>query len=166
MSVMRTWRRTLLLLPALGLPVPIAAQARLCTDAQGFLSDEIGMATVVEPDTVDDWRTGQRTAGCRVTAAGLTTRALPDEARVFFDRVRAAGWSRTPDPRDAPREASLRFRRADVDCLFSFYSGGLLGTEAELRVDDARVPKSGEGRYNLLVLCVPAADPGGGHTPP
>jgi hypothetical protein len=124
------------------------------------------MATVVEPDTLDDWRTGKRTAGCRVTAAGLTTRALPDEARVFFDRVRAAGWSRTPDPRDAPREASLRFRRADVDCLFSFYSGGLLGTEAELRVDDARVPKSGEGRYNLLVLCVPAADPGGGHTPP
>ncbi|NIP94515.1 MAG: hypothetical protein GWO24_14160, partial [Akkermansiaceae bacterium] len=54
----------------------------------------------------------------------------------FYDQLREAGWLRTPEPRDAPGEASLRFRKDGSDCLFNFYSGGLLGTDAELMVDD------------------------------
>ena len=116
------------------------------------------MAAVIEPDTVDDWRTNAVTPGCRITAAGITRVSMRQQAASFFDDLRAAGWSRTPEPRDAPNEASLRFRKGGADCLFSFYSGGLLGTEAEARVDDDRVPESGERRYNYLVQCVPAAE--------
>ena len=116
------------------------------------------MTAVVEPDTIDDWRTDKMVPGCRVTAAGLTTRSLQAEARGFFDRLQGAGWERTPFPDDAPNEASLRFRKSGVDCLFSFYSGGLLGTDAELEVDDMVVPGPGEQRYNFLVLCMPAVD--------
>lgn len=136
---------------------PGGPQTGLCAEAERFLADEVGMATVAEADTIDDWRRDARTQGCRVTAAGLTRRQLRDEARAFFQRLRGAGWSRTPDPRDAPNEASLRFRRTGADCLFSFYSGGLLGTDAEAAVDDAAVPGPGERRFNFLVMCVPAA---------
>ncbi|MDH3734782.1 MAG: hypothetical protein OEU54_14740, partial [Gemmatimonadota bacterium] len=88
-------------------------------------------------------------------AAGLTTLSLRQEARRFFEMIRGVGWTRTPDPRDAPNESSLRFRLNEVDCLFSFYSGGILSTEAEGEVDDARVPGPGEQRYNFIVLCMP-----------
>lgn len=116
------------------------------------------MSTVVEPDTIDDWRTDRFVPGCRITAAGLTNRSLRGEAQRFYDVLRAASWVRTPDPRDAPGEASLRFRHDGVDCLFNVYSGGLLNTDAELAVDDERVPGPGELRYNVLVLCTPAAE--------
>ena len=133
-----------------------AAQVELCEDAELFVAAEIGMAAVTEPDAVDDWRTREIVAGCRVTAAGLTRRTLRAEAERFFERLRAAGWIRTPEPMDAPNEASLRFRRNGVDCLFSFYSGGILGTDAEGQVDDQRVPGPGERRFNFIVQCMPA----------
>lgn len=134
-----------------------AAQEPLCRNAHAFL-EETGMRTVVEPDTVDDWRTRGMVPGCRITAAGLTTRSLQAEAQHLFEQVRAAEWTRTPDPRDAPNEASLRFRKDGADCLFNFYSGGLLGTMAEATVDRATVPGPGERRYNVLVLCTPAME--------
>ncbi len=65
-------------------------------------------------------------------------------------------------PRDAPNEASLRFRRDGSDCLFNFYTGGLLGTEAEFAVDEERIPGAGESRYNVLVQCMPAMEAAGG----
>ena len=133
-------------------------QEALCTAADRHLVSR-GMVTVVEPDTIDDWRTDRLVEGCRITAAGVTRRSLRTEARLFYDALREAGWSRTPDPQDAPNEASLRFRMEESDCLFNVYSGGLLGTDAELDVDDQAVPGPGELRYNLLVLCTPAADP-------
>lgn len=152
-------------------PTPRAAHGQdpesLCADADRHLRQE-AMATVVEADTIDDWRTGEFTPGCRVTAAGVTGQGLRQRARRFFDDLRDAGWERSPDPRDAPGEASLRFRREAVDCLFSFYAGGLLGTEAEVVVDDQRVPPDGELRFNVLVLCVPAQEalPRGGASRP
>jgi hypothetical protein len=106
--------------------------------------------------------------GCRVTAAGLTQLAMNDEAERFYDRLRAAGWTRTPDPRDAPGEASLRFRLGETDCLFNFYEGILLFTEDELEVSTLKVPGPSEARYNVLVMCKPAmeAAPRGGDTTP
>jgi hypothetical protein len=142
---------------ALG-PRSASGQVELCRDAKRFLEDEMEMVAVVEADTIDDWRTQKMVPGCRITAAGRTTRGFGQAARLFFDRVRAAGWARTPDPRDAPNEASLRFRMDGVDCLFSFYTGGILSTEAEGTVDDAMVPSPGERRYNFLVMCTPAME--------
>ena len=135
-----------------------AAQVELCEAADRHLTASAGMSTVAEPDTIDDWRTDRRVPGCRITAAGLTRLSLRSEARRFYDVLREAGWIRSPDPQDAPNEASLRFRHEEVDCLFNVYSGGLLNTDAELRVDDERVPGPGELRYNVLVLCMPAAE--------
>lgn len=114
------------------------------------------MATEVEPDTIDDWRTGKRIAGCRVTAAGLTREGITRAAEQLYERLRATGWSRTPDPRDAPNEASLRFRRDGVDCLFNVYRDGTLMTDAEGRVSEARTPGAGEERYGVLAMCMPA----------
>lgn len=116
------------------------------------------MTAVVEPDTVNDWRTRKRVPGCRVTAAGLTSRPLADEAVLFYERLRTAGWSRTPDPRDAPGEASLRFRSGGSDCLFNIYAGTTVGTRAEIEVNNALAPRSGYQRYNVLVLCVRAME--------
>jgi len=132
-----------------------------CREAHRFLVETVGMAARTESDTIDDWRTHHTVAGCRVTAAGVTTRTPQAEAERFYETVRSAGWTRTPDPRDAPNEASLRFRWDGSDCLFNFYTGGLLGTEAELAVDAERVPGAGESRYNVLVLCMPAMEAAG-----
>lgn len=140
------------------LPSAAAAQVELCNEAERFVVDEIGMVAVSEPDTIDDWRTKAMVPGCRVTAAGVTRRGPGAEATRFYERVREAGWLRTPDPRDAPNEASLRFRRNDVDCLFNFYtSTSALNTDAEWEVNDAVVPGPGERRFNFLVMCTPAA---------
>jgi hypothetical protein len=133
-----------------------AQQLRLCTEAERFLADELRMAVKTEPDAIDDWRTGERQAGCRVTAAGLTRIGLASEAIRFYERVRAAGWSRTPDPRDSPAESSLRFRKGGSDCLFNLYEGLLLLTDAERQVAAARVPAVGESRYGVFVICLPA----------
>lgn len=132
-----------------------------CTQARALLEGKVGMATIVEPDTLDDWRTHLRLPGCRVTAAGTTTRTAAEQATWFYETVQAAGWTRTPDPRDAPNEASLRFRMGGNDCLFNVYTGGILGTDAELQVDRLRVPLAGEIRYNVLALCVEAREAAG-----
>ena len=137
------------------LPVEPQEEAR-CGAAERFLVEQAGMSAVTTADTIDDWRTRKKVPGCRVTAAGLTSRALAEEAAAFYDRLRAAGWTRTPDPRDAPNEASLRFRQDRTDCLFNFYTGTLLGTAAEIEVSNAVVPGYGQVRYNVLVLCMPA----------
>jgi hypothetical protein len=146
-------------------PAPTLAQEEVhCHEAHRFLVEEVEMTAITQADTIDDWRSRAMVPGCRVTASGLTTRTPAEEARVFYERVRAAGWTRTPDPMDAPNEASLRFREDGSDCLFNFYSGGLLGTEAEATVENAVVPGPGERRYNFLVLCMSAreAAPRGG----
>ena len=129
-----------------------------CIPAEQFLVEDLGMKAQIDADTIDDWRTQQHVPGCRVTAAGLTRLDMEAEAGRFYERLQAAGWTRTPDPRDAPAEASLRFRMGETDCLFNFYEGILLFTEAELEVSTAMVPGPGEARYNVLVMCKPAMD--------
>lgn len=140
-------------------PSPALAQVELCTEAERFVREVIGMVAVSEPDTIDDWRTKAMVPGCRVTAAGATRRTDAVEARDFFDRIIDAGWGRTPDPRDAPNEASLRFRRAGADCLFSFYTSTMsLNTDAEMMVSDAVPRRPGEKLFNFLVMCTPEAE--------
>lgn len=134
-----------------------AQQEELCEAAQRLLQTS-GLAAITEPDTIDDWRSRRILQGCRVTAAGVTTRALSEEAARFYDGVRGSGWERTPAPADAPDEASLRFRldEDETDCLFNVYAQALLGTEAEREVALARVPQPSEERYFILALCTPA----------
>jgi hypothetical protein len=135
-----------------------AQEEQRCQAAEHFLVELVGMTAVSRPDTIDDWRSRKMVPGCRVMAAGLTSRGLAEEATLFYERLRAVGWIRTPDPRDAPNESSLRFRQDGTDCLFNFYTGGILGTEDEIEVNTAVVPKSWERRYNFLVLCMPAME--------
>ena len=136
---------------------PAAAQEReRCIPAERFLSEEMGFVVLTEPDTIDDWRTRQRVPGCRVTAARIATRSLGAEAEAFYETLRQSGWTRTPDPRDAPNESSLRFRLEQTDCLFNVYAGPIMGTPAELEVSTAVVPGPGERRFNMLVQCMPA----------
>ena len=133
----------------------------LCEAAQRFLREDRALSTVVEADTLDDWRTRQVLHGCRITAAGGSLRGVQPEAVFFYERIRAiGGWTRTPDPRDAPNEGSLRFRtgegRQAVDCLFNVYGDAMLMTDAELRVDEQRPLQAGEARYHVYVMCTPA----------
>jgi hypothetical protein len=138
-------------------PVRSAAAAQpLCVDAAAFLTTDRHMAVVVEPDTLDDWRTKQRLTGCRITAAGGTVRGVQPEAVAFYERVRAVGWVRTPDPYDAPSEASLRFRMGKADCLFNVYGDAMLMTDAEDQVNLARALAPGEKRFHAYVMCLPA----------
>lgn len=142
---------------AILLAAPTAPQqVKLCEGARLFLVERLHLTAIVDPDTIDDWRTKQLTPGCRVTASGFTDIGLRREAVRFYERVRAAGWVRTPEPFDAPNEASLRFRLAGVDCLFNVYEGVLLNTESELRVTGEGTPAPGESRYNVFTMCVPA----------
>lgn len=129
-----------------------------CAAAERFLMQELLMVTRVDPDTLDDWRTGERLEACRITAAGTRRASLASAARVFYEKVRAAGWTRTPDPRDSPNEASLRFRWEDTDCLFNVYQGVLLGTDSEIAVTDAVDRSPGDELYHVLVLCIPARE--------
>lgn len=133
-----------------------AADSAHCASALRFAREAQGMTAEVTLDTLDDWRTRQRLSGCRITAAGVTTRGIAEEAARFFERLRAAGWTRTPDPFDAPNEASLRFRKEGSDCLFNLYDGARLFTDEEFRVNDAVTPRAGEARYQLLVQCATA----------
>jgi len=135
-----------------------AQEVARCEPAQRLLTEQLGMVTETEPETVDDWRTGRLVPGCRVTAAGSTSFAMRDQAEGVFYGIIAAGWERTTDPRDAPNESSLRFRMGDTDCLFSFYSGIVIGTESERRTIHALVIPPGESRYNVLVQCIPAME--------
>lgn len=159
----------LFLAAALSWPSGVAAQGRgaaadtsgperHCVAAERFLSGKARMATRTEPDSLDDWRTHRRLPSCRVTAAGVTRAPSEAQARQFFTTLRDAGWTRTPDPRDAPGEASLRFRHGGSDCLFNFYTGGLLGTDAELAVEAEVTPRAGERRYYVLALCLPVME--------
>ena len=45
-----------------------------------------------------------------------------------------------------------------MDCLFNFYVVGMLGTEAEGIVSDARVPTPQLDRYFVLAMCMPAME--------
>lgn len=138
---------------AIALAVPDTTH---CTAAAGFLRDTQHMQALTEPDTIKDWRTQQRLVGCRVTAAGGTTQTLRNEAIGFFDRLRAAKWTRTPDPRDAPTESSLRFRWEKSDCLFNVTRDAMLFTDAEQQVNESLVLKPGEERYHVFVMCTAA----------
>ena len=145
---------------------PVSAQLDLCLEAERFVRDVIGMTAIAEPDTIDDWRTKKMVPGCRVTAAGATSQSSASVARGFYEILPESGWSRTPDPRDAPNEASLRFRRDGADCLFNFYDASMvLNTDAEMSVSDAVFLQAGERLFNFLVLCTPAAPaaPRGGY---
>jgi len=133
-----------------------ARQVSHCEEAARFLEKDMGLVVVTEPDTLDDWRTGKRQPGCRVTASGLTETRVAVEAIRFYEQVRQAGWTRTPDPRDSPNEASLRFRKGGSDCLFNVYEGVLLMTEAERKVSAATVPTPGRVRYGVFVMCMAA----------
>ena len=119
------------------------------------------MIAEVEADTIDDWRTRKRVAGCRITAAGGTEIGVAKEAVRFYELLRAAKWVRTPEPRDSPNEGSLRFRWEQADCLFNINAEALLGTDAEQRVNDTLQVPPGQTRYQLFVMCMPAmpADP-------
>jgi hypothetical protein len=135
----------------------VGAQTELCEGAERFLVETMGMIAVSEPDTIDDWRTKAMVPGCRVTAAFASRRTPADIVRDFYAVLDESDWSRTPDPRDAPNEASLRYRRDGADCLFNFYDASMsLNTEAEMYVSDAVHKGPGEDLYNFLVMCTPA----------
>ena len=145
-------------LATLLLSTPVAGQEELCVGAERFVRDVMGMVAVAELDTIDDWRTRSIVPGCRVTAAGASSLPSADIARGFYQVIDESGWARTPDPRDAPSEASLRFRRDGADCLFNYYDSSMsLNTDAEMMVSDAVYVGRGEKLYNFLVLCTPAA---------
>ena len=127
-----------------------------CEPVHRFLTQDFGMVAETQPDTVDEWRTHKMLPGCRVTAAGGTALGMAATAELLYDQLGAAGWTRTPDPRDAPNESALRLRLGDTDCFFSVYSRIMIGTDAELRVNNAFVHNPQDARYNVLVQCVPA----------
>lgn len=131
-----------------------------CAAAARFLREQRRMVAEVAPDTINDWRTRRRLAGCTVTAAGGTDLDVAREAARLYEAIRAAGWRRTPDPRDAPGEASLRFRMGDADCLFNVNREAMLFTDAETRVNDALVLPPGATRYQVYVMCLPALPAG------
>lgn len=135
-----------------------AQDVRRCDDAARFMTTSLQMEAIVDTQTVDDWRTRQKLRGCRITAAATTALPPAQAAARFYERVRDAGWSRTPDPQDAPRESSLRFRKGRTDCLFNVYSGASLLTDAETEVSERVTPARGESRYNVFVMCMPALD--------
>lgn len=136
---------------------PVApADTSNCIQAAKFLRGDLHMQAIVDPDTVDDWRTGKKTQGCRITAAAGTDIGVNKEAVRFYERVRAAGWKRTPDPIDAPNEAALRFRWETSDCLYHVNREALLNTASENRVLNALKLAPGEEAYHVFVQCVPA----------
>ena len=137
--------------------VPTVADTGNCIAAAQFLRTTVHMQAIIEADTLDDWRTGKKTPGCRVTAAGATDIGVDKEAVRFYERIRTAGWTRTPDPIDMPNEGALRFRREVSDCLFHVNREPLLNTAAEARVNNALKLGAGEGSYQIFVVCVPAA---------
>ncbi len=134
----------------------VQADSALCSAAARFLRSEQRMVAEIGPDTIDDWRTRKRLAGCRITAAGGTDVGVQREAVRLYERLRAAQWMRTPDPFDAPNEASLRFRREQSDCLFNVSVEAMLNTDAEARVNDALVLAPDAVRYQVFVFCLPA----------
>jgi hypothetical protein len=137
---------------------PAFAEAAYCRDAQAYLAEDLGLPTRVDPDTIQDWRTRQTLPGCRLYASGPTDVGIHAEAPLFYERLMAAGWVRTPDPQDMPNEAAIRVRKADHDCLFHVYTGPLLGTPSEIAVSNEVIRRPDQERYNLLVQCLPAME--------
>ena len=135
---------------------PSPADTAHCTAAAAFLRGTQGMTAEVETDTFDDWRTRKHVPGCRITAAGASDLTLRNEAIRLYDRLRTAGWVRTPEPSDSPNEASLRFRMSQSDCLFHVNTEAMLGTDAEGRVNDLVKVAPGTKRYQVFVMCMPA----------
>ena len=130
-----------------------------CEPLHRFLTEDFSMVAETERDTMDDWRTHKMLPGCRVTAAGGTQLGMSDTATLLYEQLLAVGWTRTPDPRDAPNESALRLRLDETDCFFSVYSRNVvIGTAAEMRVNQAFTASSDEARYNLLAQCVPAME--------
>ena len=151
-------RSLLIILASAAGPTSAVGQVALCEGAERFVRETIGMVAVSEPDTIDDWRTRAMVPGCRVTAGGASDQPMAEIARSFYEVLAESDWTRTPDPRDSPNEASLRFRRDGADCLFNFYDSSMsLNTDAEMTVSDAVFLGSGQKLYNFLVLCTPAA---------
>ena len=114
------------------------------------------MRAIVETDTIDDWRTHKHVPGCRITSAGTRSGTVQAEALKFYERLRAAKWTRTPNPIDSPNEASLRFRWEKTDCLFNVNALALLNTDAELAVNGALKVGAGDTVYQVYVTCMPA----------
>jgi hypothetical protein len=132
-----------------------ALRAR-CDGAVAFLRDVQRMEVEVTLDSLNDWRTRRRLPSCHVTAAGGTTGTVQSEATAFYERLPAAGWTRTPEPRDSPREASLRFRKDGADCLFNINREALLFTDAETAVLERLKLAPGAVSYHVFVMCVEA----------
>jgi len=127
-----------------------------CAAAAAFLRGDRHMIAAVDVDTINDWRTGMLVRGCRITAAGATDVTVQAEAIRFYERLRAAKWTRTPEPRDSPNEASLRFRWEASDCLFNVNAQALLNTDAEMRVNEKLLLAPTQTRYQVFVMCMPA----------
>jgi hypothetical protein len=136
-----------------------AQEVKRCEAVHQLLTEDMGMVAESSPDTVRYWQTDQILPGCRVTAAGsATTTRAGDEGEALYARLLTVGWKRTPDPRDATNGPALRFRMDETDCFFSIYSGMMVGTQAEMRVNVAFENRPGEDRYNVLVQCVSAVE--------
>ncbi len=148
---------SVLLAAALLATAPLDTSAtRHCRHAAEFLRATQRMEVEVVADSLNDWRSRTRVAGCTVTAAGASDLDVRGEATRLYERIRTAGWERTPDPRDAPREASLRFRREGSDCLFNVNAEAMLFTDAEERVLERLTVRPGEVRYHVYVMCFAA----------
>jgi hypothetical protein len=132
-----------------------AVRAR-CDGAVAFLRDVQHMEVEVTLDSLDDWRTRRRLPTCHVTAAGGTTAGVQREATALYERLAANGWTRTPEPRDSPREASLRYRKDGADCLFNVNREAMLFTDAETAVLERLRTAPGAVRYHVFVMCVEA----------
>jgi hypothetical protein len=137
-------------------PVDTTPVTARCAGAAAFLREVQQMEVEVTPDSLADWRTGRRLPACHVTAAGGTALGVQREATRLYERLPGAGWTRTPDPRDAPREASLRFRKDGADCLFNVNREALLFTDAETAVLERLATAPGVARYHVFVMCVEA----------
>lgn len=131
-------------------------EERYCLGARSYLADSLRTLALVDPDTIQDWRTRQTVLGCRVYASQATRMEQTPAARAFYDRLLASGWTRTPDPLDMPNEAAIRVRQDNMDCLFHVYKAPLLNTPSEIAVTESITLQPGEGQFNLLAQCMPA----------
>ncbi len=135
-----------------------AQEVKRCETVHRLLTEDMGMVAESAPDKVQNWQTNQILPGCRVTAAGSATTKAGDEGEALYARLLKVGWKRKLGPRYATNGSALRFRMDETDCFFSIYTGMMVGTQAEMRVNVAFKSRPGEGRYNVLVQCVPAVE--------